>query len=70
VAGWSKFVAEPLPVEGPFEPTPLELFTAVATPEGLLPSDEARRRAGSATLHDDLRPVLARLLGERRRAAP
>jgi translation initiation factor 2B subunit (eIF-2B alpha/beta/delta family) len=69
VAGWSKLVAEPVPVEEPFEPTPLELFTAVATPDGLLPPDEASRRAGSASLHDDLRPVLSRLLGERRRAS-
>jgi translation initiation factor 2B subunit (eIF-2B alpha/beta/delta family) len=70
VAGWAKFVAEPLPVEEPFEPTPLELFTAVATPDGLLEPDEAGRRAGAAALHDDLGPVLTRLLVERRRASP
>jgi hypothetical protein len=69
-AGWSKFAPDPLPVDEPFEPTPLELFTAIATPDGLLPPDEAARRARSSALHADLEPVLARLLGDRRRAAP
>jgi len=70
VAGWSKFVSDPLPVDDPFEPTPLELFTAIATPEGLLAPNDAARRARTATLHADLEPVLSRLLGDRRRAAP
>ena len=70
VAGWSKFVPDTVPVDDAFEPTPLELFTAIATPDGLLVPEDAARRARSAALHADLEPVLARLLGERRRAAP
>jgi translation initiation factor 2B subunit (eIF-2B alpha/beta/delta family) len=58
VAGDTKLVPEPVPVEEPFEATPLRLFTAVATPEGLLPPDEARARAREAPLHPGLRAML------------
>jgi hypothetical protein len=61
VAGWAKFVSESLPVEGAFEPVPLQLFTGIATPEGVLSPGETRDRASEAAMHQDLRPLLARL---------
>jgi translation initiation factor 2B subunit (eIF-2B alpha/beta/delta family) len=61
VAGETKFVAASLPVGELFEPTPLELFTAVATPMGLLSPSLTRRHAQQSTLHPDLAPLLAHL---------
>jgi hypothetical protein len=61
VAGETKFVAEPLPAEELLEPTPLDLFTAVATPWGLLSPEEARARARDVPFHPDLLPYLADL---------
>lgn len=65
VAGHSKFVDSNLPIEGPFERVPLELFTAIATPTGLNSPAEASERAAGAHLH----PELASLLSELFRAA-
>ena len=59
VAGETKFLGLDLPTEPPFERVPLHLFTAIATPAGLLPPDEALRAAASAVPH----PELAELLG-------
>jgi hypothetical protein len=61
VAGETKFVAASLPVGGSFESAPLELFTAVATPTGLLSPSPTRQHARQSTLHPDLAPILARL---------
>lgn len=61
VAGATKLVSVALPVDGPFEATPLELFTAIAAPEGLLAPAEAAAAARGSDLHPDLLPALARL---------
>lgn len=67
VAGETKFVSEPLPLEESLEATPIGLFTAVATPWGLLPPEEAAARARQADLHPDLLPYLAELRRDLRR---
>jgi len=61
VAGETKFIAEPIPLDPAFELTPLEWFTGLATPKGLLQPEEARRSARAAKVHDSLRPLLDRL---------
>jgi translation initiation factor 2B subunit (eIF-2B alpha/beta/delta family) len=61
VAGWSKFVGEQIPVELPFQAVPVELFTGIATPDGLLSPGEAGRRAESQPLNDALQPLLHRV---------
>lgn len=61
VAGETKFVNADLPIEGPFERVPLELFTAVATQSGLLSPAQATERATEAPLHPDLRPLLTEI---------
>ena len=61
VAGETKFVPAPLPLDGPFESTPLELFEAIATPWGLLRVAEARARAEEAALPVALHDFLAEL---------
>jgi hypothetical protein len=61
VSGQAKFVAEPLPVEEPFELVPLELFDAIVTPDGALGPAEAREKAERSPLHQDLLPLLRRL---------
>jgi translation initiation factor 2B subunit (eIF-2B alpha/beta/delta family) len=63
VAGGSKFVGDMLPVVDPFEAVPLDLFTKVATPDGLLGADEARRHARAKPVHLDLWPLLEELGG-------
>jgi translation initiation factor 2B subunit (eIF-2B alpha/beta/delta family) len=63
VAGESKFVGDMLPVVDPFGAVPLELFTKVATPDGLLGPDEARRHARAKPVHLDLWPLLEELGG-------
>lgn len=62
VAGQTKFVDADLPIEGPFERVPLELFTAIATPAGLLQPADAAERAAEAHLHTDLTPLLTELV--------
>jgi hypothetical protein len=54
VAGGTKFLARDLPVEAPFERVPLELFTAIASPAGLLSPDEALAEAKLAVPHPNL----------------
>lgn len=62
VADESKFIAEELPVASPFEATPLELFVAVAGPDGLLDAKRASRHARTRPIHPKLRPLLEALL--------
>jgi hypothetical protein len=66
VAGDTKFVEADLSVEAPFERVPLELFSAIATSNGLLSPAEAAERATRARLHPNLSPLLAELSGPRR----
>jgi translation initiation factor 2B subunit (eIF-2B alpha/beta/delta family) len=54
VAGAAKFVAVDLPVRSPFEAIPLELFDAIAAPEGLLSDAQAGELASRARLHPAL----------------
>jgi len=63
IAGDTKFVGADLPVAMPFERVPLELFTAIATSDGLLSPAEAAGRAALARLHPNLLPLLAELSG-------
>ena len=60
VAGWSKFVPVRTPVEAPFEAVPLTLFTAIASPDGLLSPQEARLRAEGSSLDDEVLRLLER----------
>jgi Initiation factor 2 subunit family len=62
VAGDLKFVPQAPPVLEPFEETPLDLFTAIATPTGLLSPEEARARANAAPLHPHLISFLEMLI--------
>jgi translation initiation factor 2B subunit (eIF-2B alpha/beta/delta family) len=66
VAGHTKFVEADLSVEAPFERVPLELFSAIATSNGLLSPAEAAERATRARLHPNLSPLLAELSVPRR----
>jgi translation initiation factor 2B subunit (eIF-2B alpha/beta/delta family) len=61
VAGGTKLVADELPVREPFESTPLELFTAVAVPEGLLLPQDVRPLAQRHAIHPELAPLLKEL---------
>jgi translation initiation factor eIF-2B subunit delta len=61
VAGETKFVGDALPLRPAFETAPLEHFTAVAVPGGLLRPDEARRRADAVRLSPKLRGLLEEL---------
>lgn len=63
VAGSTKFVDRSLPAEPPFEAVPLDLFEAIATPDGPLSAEQARERAEEAALHPELLILLARLRG-------
>jgi translation initiation factor eIF-2B subunit delta len=54
VAGTTKFVGATLPVRPGFESTPLELFTAIAVPRGLMSPGEARVLAEAFRLRDEL----------------
>ncbi|MFN2545685.1 MAG: hypothetical protein ABR600_14100 [Actinomycetota bacterium] len=60
VAGATKFVPEELPVADGFQASPLKLFTALATPMGLLTPSEAGGHAEGAELHHALRALIAR----------
>ncbi len=62
VADESKFIADELPVASPFEATPLELFVAVAGPDGLLDAKRAGEHALARPIHPKLRPLLEALL--------
>src|SRR3989442_10635995 len=59
VAGRTKLVDRELPLIGPFEPTPLEMFTGIGFPEGLPPPEEAAAQAMAAPLQPALLPLLA-----------
>ena len=61
VAGTPKLVPVELPVVQPFERTPIEAFTQVATPSGLLDPVLAGARAAAVGLHPAL-VVLAEVL--------
>jgi translation initiation factor 2B subunit (eIF-2B alpha/beta/delta family) len=66
VAGGTKFLSEDLPAPEPFERVSLELFTAVAAPDGRLSPAEA----GQASLREPLPPGLRRVLQEIRTSSP
>ena len=61
VAGDTKFVDAELPLESPFERVPLELFTAIATADGLLSPSAAAERAAQAHIHPELADLLTAL---------
>jgi translation initiation factor 2B subunit (eIF-2B alpha/beta/delta family) len=63
VAGETKFIGDVLPVVEPFEAVSLELFTGIATREGLVGPDDARRHARAKPVHVDLWPLLEELGG-------
>ncbi len=63
VAGETKFVADDVPIVEPFEAAPLDLFTGVATADGVLTPAEVRRRARCHPVHFDLVPLLEELGG-------
>ena len=63
VSGAMKFVGASLPLRPAFEVTPLDLFTAIAVPRGLLSSAEARARAEGIGLGDELLRLLANFRG-------
>ena len=58
VAGRTKLVDRPLSVGGPFEAVPLDLFTGIALPYGLLSPAEASAWARRSRLHPALSPLL------------
>lgn len=58
VAGRTKLVDRELPLIGPFEPTPLDLFTRLGFPDGLRSPEEAAAEARAASLHPGLQPLL------------
>jgi translation initiation factor 2B subunit (eIF-2B alpha/beta/delta family) len=62
VADESKFIGVQLPVGYPFEAAPLELFTGVAGPYGLLDPRSAGEHARTRPIHPNLRPLLEELL--------
>ena len=64
VAGEFKFVGAKLPVAPVFEAAPLELFSAIAGPQGLWDPSQAGTHARSRRIHPELRPLLNELLRE------
>ena len=58
VAGRTKFVDRELPMIGPFQPTPLGLFTRIGFPQGLRSPEGAAAEARAAPLHSLLVPLL------------
>jgi translation initiation factor 2B subunit (eIF-2B alpha/beta/delta family) len=64
VAGETKFVPEELPITELFEAAPLDLFSGVATPMGLITPSEAGRYAESVELHLALRMLAERIAEE------
>ena len=63
VAGETKLVGDEVPIRDPFESAPLELFTAIVTPEGNLTPAEARHLARTHPIHFELHPLLIELGG-------
>jgi translation initiation factor 2B subunit (eIF-2B alpha/beta/delta family) len=63
VAGEAKFLEAELPVAPMFERVPLDLFTAISTPLGLLKPAQAAGLASRAALHPALLPLLEALSG-------
>jgi translation initiation factor 2B subunit (eIF-2B alpha/beta/delta family) len=63
IAATTKLVPLELPAPEPFEATPLELFTRVATSSGLLLPEEVEDRARQVRLHPVLPMLLERLDG-------
>ena len=61
VAGETKFVPEELPVSEPFEAAALDLFSGIATSNGLLTPTEAASAAAQVHLHNALRMLVSRL---------
>jgi Initiation factor 2 subunit family len=61
VAGETKFVPDELPVGDPFEATDIELFSAVATPMGVIAPSKAMSHAASVELHSALRKLIGRI---------
>lgn len=66
VAGAAKLVGATLPVIGPFELVPLDLFTAIALPEGLVSPGEAGKRAATFRLAPELEALLHELTTSQR----
>jgi hypothetical protein len=64
VAGEFKFVGDELPVAPVFEATQLELFSAIAGPQGLWDASQTGTHARSRRIHPELRPLLNDLLRE------
>ncbi len=63
IVGETKFLRAELPIQAPFQRVPLELFTAIATPAGLLSPTEAGELASRARLDPALSPLLSELSG-------
>jgi translation initiation factor 2B subunit (eIF-2B alpha/beta/delta family) len=63
VAGETKFIGAELPPEPSFEPTPLDLIFAIATPVGLLDPKDAGKRAQARRVHPELLRLLDELSG-------
>jgi len=61
VAGSSKLVPCELPVSDPFQAVPLELFTRIALPAGLLHPPAVAERAAAVPMHRALRALTEQL---------
>ncbi len=61
VAGEVKFIGAEIPVTTDFEATPLELFSAIAGPQGLWDPPQASAYARGQGIHPDLRRLLVEL---------
>jgi hypothetical protein len=61
VAGSLKLVPCELPVPEPFQAVPLELFTGIALPAGLLEPPDVAERAAAVPMHPALRALTERL---------
>jgi translation initiation factor 2B subunit (eIF-2B alpha/beta/delta family) len=61
LAGAFKFVGDEIPVRPPFEATPLQLFSAIAGPEGLWDPEEAGSYARRWRIDPELRPLFDEL---------
>jgi hypothetical protein len=62
VAGSAKLVPFELPIPENFQAVPLELFTAIALPTGLLSPAQVSERAAAVPMHQSLLDLVARLL--------
>jgi len=61
LAGETKFVPDELPAGDAFEATPLDLFSAIATPMGLITPSEAAAHAADVDMHPALRMLVERI---------